>query len=137
MHVPAARRFGNVEEVNILGFIKGPEQFGEPCHLSADVTSRSASFLSAFPKLSRAFIGGEVLYASGEKHTMQYFQEDDYNDDHEEIIRSLAQSICGAFKTASPNIIQIFVMILHNGHLQINKVGPRLNNARQANTSIV
>ena len=113
MHVPAARRFANVKSIKILCFLQGPERledfvgfnalYDDPCTVSEDVASRAPSFLAGFSKLSYAFIGGLLLRRNGKKDMVTYFIEGDGDDvspeNHQDIICSLAKSMCGAFKT--------------------------------------
>ena len=109
MHVPAARRFANVEEVKILGFIRDPEESDfeddgvnpKPLRMSSDVANRAATFLSSFPKLKNAFIGGCLIKRYGRSlRTYDPFYPSD-PDNHEEIMCRLAESVCGAFKTGA------------------------------------
>ena len=103
MHVPAARRFPNIEEVRILCLMQDSEEvdevLGEMYTLSLETAYATAPFLASFPKLKEAFIGGRLKLGN------ETFDEE-YDSDHcsspnnhEEIFRGLVMSLGGAFKT--------------------------------------
>ena len=92
---PAARRFANVSEVNILSLVFKME---EEDQLSAGTATRAVPFLSSFPKLERAFLGG--IYEDFGWHKFSYtHSECTYPSDHLHIFRGLVDHFCGAFQS--------------------------------------
>ena len=106
MYIPAARRFANAEEVNVLCLLKGTGELLGSFVISSDTANRTATFLSCFAKLKRIFLGGytEVLNGdeAGQKERRQYFASIcNGPDNHEEIFRGLIRSLLGALKTGA------------------------------------
>ena len=107
MHVRASRRFPNIEEVRILCLLQGSGEFdedGEEIYTLSQETAYSATpFLTCFPKLKEAFIGGWQKYRHEDDRIEKFLTEyDDYcsrPNDHEEIFRGLVVCLGGAFKT--------------------------------------
>jgi len=99
MYIPAARRFANVEEVNILCLLERTgeedEDGDDMFSVSLDVSNRTVPFLGCFAKLARAFIGG--LNSDGYSVTHDYHSVE--HDDH--VFRRLLSAYIGAIKTGS------------------------------------
>ena len=107
MHIPAARRFANAEEVNILCLLEGTgemdeeDEIIEQCTISEVASNRIPPFISSFPKLKRTFFGG-VLLVDGKQTIMAYDSDECVGpDNHGEVFRSLVLSLFGAFETGA------------------------------------
>ena len=99
LDIPAARRFQNVEEVNVFCLLRvneSSQNWRERMIISPITARATVPFLQTFPRLSSIFVGGvtsqgeKALYSpynqcSGEKHVL--------------IFRSLLSSFIGAYKT--------------------------------------
>ena len=85
--IPAARRFPNVTEVNCLCLLKPPppeessrrRAFSEK--LSVDAALRIVPFLSAFPELKCAFLGGYLWHVPHEDSRPEFVRYE-YDMDH-------------------------------------------------------
>lgn len=102
MYSPAARRFENVEQVNILCLLGDVDEHGES--LCPDAAARIVPFLIAsFPKLKGVFVGGPWHnYERGGWINTQY----DHNNcsgptNHRALFRGLVDAFCVALKTGS------------------------------------
>ena len=105
----AARRFANITEINILSLVKEAEEapvedeVDDEFILSADTATRSAFFLTTFPKLKRTFLGG-VYWDPGlnkwEKFPYYHTACIEPND-HLSVFRGLIDHLCGAFRSRS------------------------------------
>ena len=97
MYVPAARRFSNVEEVNILCLLAArpsvAEYFGYD--LSRNAAVRIVPFLTGFPALKKAFVGGLSL---NNTERVEYDRHDRLTrpDDHLTLFRNLVDTFRGA-----------------------------------------
>ena len=107
--VPAARRFTNVSEVNILCLVS--EHDDQDYHiLSRDAAIQTFPFIVSFPHLARVFIGGHYC-DNGVWDKFDYRLEGEGGleglpgcrkpSDHEAIFRSLVQSLVGGFQSKS------------------------------------
>ena len=98
LDIPAARRFQNIEHVNVCCLLKvneASQNWRERMIISSITARATVPFLQSFPWLSSIFVGGvtsqgeKALYSpyqcSGEKHVL--------------IFRSLLSSFIGAYKT--------------------------------------
>ena len=99
LYVRAARRFANVEEVNIFCLLK--HESDDVQVLSADAASRTVPFISTFDVLKNVFVGGWKHRAGRRAKPTRSV----YNaslclrpENHREIMRGLIVSLCGAFK---------------------------------------
>jgi len=109
MYIPAARRFGNVEEVNILCLLKlaGEEDEDEdddddeelPAYssISLEVSNRTVPFLVSFAKLTRGFIGS--LNSNGER--VAYSSYHVRGRQGEDLFRGLLSAYVGAIRTGA------------------------------------
>ena len=100
--VPAARRFGNAQKVNILCLVSEISKNNRDDQISMDAVMRVVPFLSFIPKLEHIFLGG--LYLESEAVWSPYVY--DINNfvaprDHRDIFKSLLQSFIGGFQTRS------------------------------------
>lgn len=144
MYAPAARRFPNVEGVHILcllndlGTIDGDGY--EEYTVSLETAHSTPSFLSAFPRLKRAFVGGRIKDTDDDGFYFRHYRymhvpagllppqdrtgvkDKIYNpvdcigpEGHEEIIRGLIAQIGGAFKSGllSPALSEIHGVCPH------------------------
>lgn len=108
MHIPATRRFANVERVNILCLLEGTGEFdsdGDELYtISMDVVCRASLFILSFTKLNRVLFAG-MLGTLSDRHRTYidlYSPEDCRGPDwHQDIFRSLVRSIVGASKTGA------------------------------------
>eukprot|EP00562_Extubocellulus_spinifer_P007431 CAMPEP_0178503362 /NCGR_PEP_ID=MMETSP0696-20121128/18001_1 /TAXON_ID=265572 /ORGANISM="Extubocellulus spinifer, Strain CCMP396" /LENGTH=364 /DNA_ID=CAMNT_0020132489 /DNA_START=52 /DNA_END=1144 /DNA_ORIENTATION=- len=96
LDVPAARRFTNVSQVNILCVVtqagSGSDQI-----LSPDAVQRVLPFLSIFPKLKGARVGGSKPQPGFLPN--EYFEYMcTFPNDHAAIFRGMIGAFCGAFK---------------------------------------
>ena len=98
----AARRFANVSEINILSLVTPTEDDDEEV-LSASTATRSVLFLTAFPKLKHAFLGGLCRDTDDEKWFKFSYTNNSSNDpkDHLAVFRGLVDHLCGAFQSRS------------------------------------
>lgn len=99
--VPAARRFANVSEVNILCLLE--EKDGAICRRTA---TQVIPFLSSFPYLRKAFVGGMFVEDPERGNEVWRYHTYDVDEcsgpaDHEAIFRSLMDHFCGAFRSKS------------------------------------
>lgn len=117
MYIPAARRFMNVEEVNILCLLQGNGTFGvsggEEYTISPGVVNRTMPLLLSFSKLQRSFLGGFL------KNLLPGFENvrlrRDYSpvdcvgpENHEDVCLSLLNLFISASKTgALPNHLML------------------------------
>ena len=107
MYIPAARRFTNVEEVNILCLLQGTgefEPFEENYTISSGVVNRTIPFLLGFSKLRRSFLGGFTKCSdTGNMRFRRYYFPPDCvgpkND--KDIFRSLLTLLISASKTGA------------------------------------
>jgi len=107
LYIPAARRFGNVEEVNIFCLLKERESNdgNAPFSISQDVTGRAVPFFGGFSKLARGFIGG--LDSDGTRRTyIPYTQDESSEADfmrmlEESMYRNLIFAYVGAIKAGA------------------------------------
>lgn len=107
MYVPATRRFTNISEVNVLALLRPTGEVDEGNSreyytLSPDAASRTAAFLTSFPKLEKAFIGGHFNMGGRSKTKLSYGNFMDQNDspgDANTDYRYLVVGLCGVFKT--------------------------------------
>ena len=119
MHVPASRRFPNIEEVRILCLVQGTGEYDdfdddqeETFTLSLETAYSTTPFLAGFPKLKEAIIGGRLKRRHGvdePEFDISFVEYDDYcsgPNNHEEIFQGLVMSLGGAFKTGllSPDV---------------------------------
>ena len=102
LYVPAARRFGNVEEVNILCLLEltgevDDDDGSDLFSMSLDVSNRAVPFLGSFAKLTRGLIGG--LDSGGDRQIYDH----DYvkNNQGGDLYRSLLSAYVGAIKTGA------------------------------------
>ena len=99
----AARRFANVTEINILSLVTPTGDDGDEDILSFGTATRSAFFLTSFPKLKRAFLGG-FYWDAGEERWSKYVYSHSAcrePEDHLSIFRGLVDQFCGAFQSRS------------------------------------
>ena len=99
--VPAARRFANVSEVNVLCLLE--EKDGAICRRSA---TQVIPFLSSVPNLRKAFVGGMFMEDPERgnevwRNSIYHVEECPGPADHEAIFRSLMDHFCGAFRSKS------------------------------------
>jgi len=101
MRICAARRFANVEEVNIMCLLELTEEehdvSGDLFSISLDVSSRAAPFFGVFSKLARGFIGG--LDSDGDRQT--YDNDVVRGGKGSDVYRSLLTAYVGAIKTGA------------------------------------
>jgi len=94
LYIPAARRFGNVEEVNILCFLELTREEDDngwgAFSVSLDVSNRTVPFLGSFAKLTRGFLGSLETGAD-------YF----LNDQDVDVYRGLLTAYVGAVKSGA------------------------------------
>jgi len=100
LDIPAARRFPNVEHVNILCLVHEAAEHNNPLELNSLTFSNivaiaTVPFLQPFPKLSSIFVGG--LKRDGEK--VLYSPHKCLGPNHAMNFRSLLSSFVGAYKT--------------------------------------
>ena len=101
LDVPAARRFADVKEVNILCLIAFTDPRRSYNHsLSVDAALGAVPFLSAFPRLEKVFFGcfepindPRILH---KRHYVHYHCRTP--DDHRTYILGLVTGLCGAIK---------------------------------------
>ena len=97
--IPAARRFTNVTEVICLCLMKPPPPEEA---LSVDTALRIVPFLSAFPELKSAFLGGYLWHVPHED-SMPEFVRYEYDMDHctdlQVIFRGLVEQFCTSFQS--------------------------------------
>ena len=110
MFIPAARRFANAEEVNILCLLVGTGEIDDDSEeelytISLDAANRTVPFLASVPKIKRGFVGGEIMSLHfGMRHRYNHAYETDAchgPSDHGDIFRSLMSSYIGAVKTGA------------------------------------
>ena len=112
--VPAARRFTNVSEVNILCLLD--DKYGAICTKTA---TQAIPFLSSFPNLREASFGG--MYIEETARNTEVWRCHDYDvqhcpgpEDHQVIFRSLIEHLCGAFRSKSlRNDLEIIGLVVH------------------------
>ena len=96
---PAARRFAHVSQLNILCLVSTALNYNQT--LSMTTAARTPTFLTIFPKLKSAFVGG-VRSIHGPRHDSYLYQYNWYDcperSDHKVVFRVLAESLCGAFQ---------------------------------------
>ena len=97
MDGPAARRFPNVEEVNILCLVEYRENDQGLCRETAN---RTPLFLTNFPKLTRLFVGGYQQYGPIRMHVKERYVPEacDYPANHKQIFRGLVAQVMSGFK---------------------------------------
>ena len=83
--VPAARRFGNASEVNVLCLVSEIDEDDEENtddQISMDTVARVIPFLASFPSLARVFLGGLYLESDGVwgRYTTSRLLDLGYND---------------------------------------------------------
>ena len=107
MHIPSARRFTNVTEINILCFLKSSGlDMGEDEQLDSELDQnclrRIIPFLAAWPgRLEKVFIGG---LSTRFNDRFIYWPDEvilPEAPDHFDIYQSLIESFCGAFETGA------------------------------------
>ena len=100
----AARRFANVTEINILSLVTPTETGGNDI-LSAGTATRSVFFLTIFPKLKHAFLGGRFWDAHIEQWSRILYTAAHVHEpkDHLIVFRGLVDQFCGAFQSRSLN----------------------------------
>ena len=112
MYIPAARRFANVEEVNILCLLEGTgemdeedDEVYEKFTISEAASNRIPSFISSFPKLKSSFFGGVLLVEARATNVRYMYGSIGHTcvgpDNHREVFRSLVLSLLGAFNTGA------------------------------------
>ena len=118
MYIPAARRFLNVTEVNILCFLEGTGTFfvrDENCKVSLDVASRIMPFLASLAKIRRGFVGGIVKQKDRDTGVIG-FRRTTYNpnlcfninrNETVDILRSLLTAYVAALKTGALREIEL------------------------------
>ena len=105
LNIAAARRFPNVDVLKILCLLEGTGEFNEngdeQFTVSLETAHCTPSFLSAFPRLKEAFVGGRLAFDyGGPTFDNSYSPEECIGpEDHEEIIRGLVFTTAGAFKS--------------------------------------
>lgn len=103
LNIPSARRFPNVDELKLLCLLEGTGTFNgdgdEQFTISLETAISTPSFLSAFPRLKEAFVGGRLAYEYGRVDISYSPEECIGPEDHEEIIRGLIFTTAGAFKS--------------------------------------
>ena len=108
LFLPAARRFSNIAEVNVLCLLSASfEECIDRQKISSDAATRTVPFLIGFPNLRRAFIGGlapNPFYESvWSKITYDFVrcdrEPDEGRNDHRLIFRHLLLALIGAFQT--------------------------------------
>ena len=105
MDVPAARRFANVTEVNILSLVRfrlGDEElWKDDFYLCGTTAERTVPFIVGFPKLQRIRAGG--IEADSNFHTYANARHEFAGlieaDNSGEILQILISSFTGAFST--------------------------------------
>ena len=119
----AARRFANVTEVNILSLVT-PTDGGTLFHtLSVGTATRSIPFLTTFPKLQSAFLGGIYWVAADEKWKKNSYVHSHCLEpkDHLAVFRGLVDHLCGAFQTRSLNPSLHLKGVVKGGQLACEK----------------
>ena len=100
MFGPAARRFANVSELNILCLIS--YRLGQESQvLSVQASTRAIPFMAMFPKLRKAFIGGRQQDDLNRNvwHREGYDQDICHEPhDHQTIFNGFVENLCGAFE---------------------------------------
>ena len=103
--VPAARRFGNASEVNVLCLVSEIDEDDEENtddQISMDTVARVIPFLASFPSLARVFLGGLYLESDGVWGRYKYNIDDCKEPrDHRGIFKTLIQVIIGGFQSKS------------------------------------
>ena len=99
--VPAARRFTNVSEVNVMCLLD--DEYGAICTKSA---TQAIPFLSSFPNLLYISFGGMYIEETGRNNVVWRCYDYDVEncprpEDHQVIFRSLIEHLCGAFRSKS------------------------------------
>lgn len=121
LDIPSARRFSNnVQNINILCLLRQTEDNYHDT-ISEDAARRISPFLSIFPILKRAFVGGALERPTGAGALPG--QKIVYSEDmcsgpanRQEIFRALISSFIGAFKSRSlPNTLESLEGILNSG----------------------
>ena len=100
--VPAARRFANVSEVNILCLFSGQTEEEQSKSLLVAAT-RIAPFLAAIPSLKKAYIGNLIVGPS-EMTWRQRFEIDVFSDNSlicpmPPMFKTLIEILCGGFES--------------------------------------
>ena len=90
----------STQSIFFLGFLQCSE-LSKGIEVAFHVANRSASYLAAFPKLENAFVGGLDNYRDKVTYQDECLRADTYPNNHEDIMRCLAESICGAYKTGA------------------------------------
>ena len=111
LDIPAARRFPNVEHVNVLCLVKENEDRRLIC--SPLATKATVPFLQLFPRLSSVFVGG--IDIDGDKTLYSRFKC--RGDRHMLLFRSLVSSFVGAFKTRALSQAISVLGVIHRAHL--------------------
>ena len=97
LDIPAARRFPNVQHVNVLCLIKENEHsrdWTDQTIFSCITARATVPFIQIFPRLSSIFVGGLV---NGNRRLYSSYQC--YGKKHVLLFRSLVSSFIGAYKT--------------------------------------
>ena len=121
LNVPAARRFLNVRELNILCLLKSADSSTNmlSCELCPDTVGRAVFFAASFPKVERILVGGYnfVLNAFwGSPQVCYNPQNCVAPQNHQDIFDTLVKGFCGALKTGLfPQVTSIDGIIEHNG----------------------
>ena len=99
LDVVAARRFPNVEYVQIQCLVRWPDK--ETCVLVRETTKRAVPFLSAFANLEEFYLGGNDT--PDPEHSDQFYgyspQHCKHPVTHKELMRDMMKSLCNAFRT--------------------------------------
>ena len=104
MDVPAARRFTHVEEVNLLSVIVHGER--QRISFSAAAASQIVPFLTAFPMLTKCFVGGRrriftPFHMGSRRREYSITVINDGPDNHVELFRGIVTAFTGAFRSRS------------------------------------
>ena len=121
LNVPAARRFPNVRELNILCLLKSADSSTNmlSCDLCPDTVGRAVFFAASFPKVERILVGGYnfVLNAFFGIPQVSYNPRNCVApQNHQDIFDTLVKGFCGALKAGLfPHVTSIDGVIEHNG----------------------
>ena len=104
--VPAARRFGNASEVNVLCLVLGREEDNPDYQISMDTVRRVVPFLASIPNLEHVFLGGlfRRRTSQGEAVWRRFDYGIEYCEaprDHQAIFKTLVQNVMGGFQSRS------------------------------------
>ena len=98
LDVVAARRFSNVDYVQIKCLVRWPDK--ETCELVEETTKRAVPFLTAFMNLKEFYLGGNDKPDPDSRRTHGYSpQHCKHPITHKELMKDMMKSLCNAFRT--------------------------------------